>query len=105
MKAAVASEHGLALRDMPQPQPRPNEVLVKVRAAALNRADLATARGIPHGSHGGIGAAVGLEWAGEGVATRSRGTRRASAACVPAAAAMPHTPSAAGAAATRGRQD
>src|SRR5256886_17567418 len=65
MKAAVASEHGRALRDIPQPQPRPNEVLVKVRAAALSRADLATARGIPHGSHGGIGAPVGLEWAGE----------------------------------------
>ena len=65
MKAAVATEHGLALRDIPQPQPKPNEVLVKVRAAALNRADLATARGIPHGSHGGIGAPVGLEWAGE----------------------------------------
>jgi NADPH:quinone reductase-like Zn-dependent oxidoreductase len=65
MKAAVATEHGLALRDIPQPQPKPNEVLVKVRAAALNRADLATARGIPHGSHGGIGAPVGLEWAGD----------------------------------------
>jgi NADPH:quinone reductase len=65
MKAAVATENGLALRDIPQPRPKPNEVLVKVRAAALNRADLATARGIPHGSHGGIGAAVGLEWAGE----------------------------------------
>jgi len=38
---------------------------VKVRAAALNRADLTTARGLPHGSHGGVGAAVGLEWAGE----------------------------------------
>jgi len=58
-------EQGLALRDIPQPRPKPNEVLVKVRAAALNRADLATARGIPHGSHGGIGAAVGIEWAGE----------------------------------------
>jgi NADPH2:quinone reductase len=69
MKAAVATEHGLALRDIPQPQPKPNEVLVKVRAAALNRADLATARGIPHGSHGGIGAAVGLEWAGEVIET------------------------------------
>ena len=38
---------------------------MKVRAAALNRADLTTARGLPHGSHGGVGAAVGLEWAGE----------------------------------------
>jgi NADPH2:quinone reductase len=65
MKAGVATEKGLALRDIPQPRPKPNEVLVKVRAAALNRADLATARGLPHGSHGGIGAAVGIEWAGE----------------------------------------
>src|SRR4030095_14607162 len=31
--------------------------------------DLATARGVPHASHGGIGAAVGLEWAGEVVET------------------------------------
>src|SRR5512132_2621467 len=69
MKAAVATEKGLALRDIPQPRAKPNEVLVKVRAAALNRADLATARGIPHGSHGGIGAAIGLEWAGEVVGT------------------------------------
>ena len=38
---------------------------MKVRAAALNRADLATARGMPHGSHGGIGAPVGIDWAGE----------------------------------------
>ena len=44
-------------------------MLVRVRAAALNRADLATARGVPHGSHGGIGAAVGLEWAGEVIET------------------------------------
>jgi NADPH2:quinone reductase len=65
MKAGVATEQGLALRDIPQPRPKPNEVLVQVKAAALNRADLATSRGIPHGSHGGIGAAVGLEWAGE----------------------------------------
>src|SRR6516225_3951429 len=69
VKAAVATEKGLALRDIPQPRAKPNEVLVKVRAAALNRADLATARGSPHGSHGGIGAAVGLEWAGEVVET------------------------------------
>jgi NADPH2:quinone reductase len=65
MKAGVASENGLAVREIAQPRPKPNEVLVKVRAAALNRADLSTARGLPHGSHGGVGAAVGLEWAGE----------------------------------------
>src|SRR5215470_17232704 len=98
MKAAVATENGLALRDVPQPRPKPNEVLVKVRAAALNRADLATARGLPHGSHGGIGAAVGLEWAGEVVETGAEvkdykpGDRVMS--CARAPAAMPNTPSA-----------
>jgi NADPH:quinone reductase len=69
MKAGVASENGLVMRDIPQPKPKPNEVLVKVRAAALNRADLAVARGLPHGPHSGIGAQVGLEWAGEVVET------------------------------------
>ena len=65
MKAGVASEQGLVLRDIMQPRAKANEVLVKVRAASLNRADLTTARALPHGSHGGVGAAVGLEWAGE----------------------------------------
>ena len=65
MKAGVATEQGLALRDIQQPRPKPNEVLVRVRAASLNRADLITARGLPHGSHAGVGAPVGLEWAGE----------------------------------------
>jgi NADPH:quinone reductase len=69
MKAGVASEQGIAVREIPQPRPKPNEVLVKVRAAGLNRADLITARGLPHGSHGGIGAPVGIEWAGEVVET------------------------------------
>jgi len=69
MKACVATEQGLALRDIQQPRPKPNEVLVRVRAASLNRADLITARGLPHGSHAGIGAPVGLEWAGEVVET------------------------------------
>ena len=69
MKAGVATEQGLALRDIPQPRPKPNEVLVRVRAASLNRADLITARGLPHGSYAGVGAPVGLEWAGEVVET------------------------------------
>ena len=69
MKAGVASESGLVVRDVPQPRPKPNEVLVKVKAASLNRADLTTARGLPHGSHGGVGAPVGIDWAGEVVET------------------------------------
>jgi NADPH2:quinone reductase len=65
MKAGVASESGLVMRDIPQPKPKPNQVLVKVKAAALNRADLAVARGMPHGPNSGVGVQVGIEWAGE----------------------------------------
>lgn len=63
MKAAVATENGLEIRDIPQPKPKPFELLVKVKAAGLNRADLAAARG--KGGHGATGATVGLDWAGE----------------------------------------
>ena len=65
MKAGVASANGGVLADVPQPKPKPNEVLTKVTAASLNRADLTTARGLPHGPGGGIGQPIGIEWAGE----------------------------------------
>lgn len=68
MKAAVGTPNGLELRDdVPQPKPKPNEVLVRVRSAGLNRADLNAAFG--SGGHGAIGATVGLEWSGEVVET------------------------------------
>jgi NADPH2:quinone reductase len=63
MKAAVATENGLEVRDIPQPKPKPFELLVKVKAAGLNRADLAAAQG--RGGHGNVGATVGIDWAGE----------------------------------------
>jgi len=73
MKAAVATPNGLEVRDdVPQPKPKPNEVLVRVRAAGLNRADLNAARGT--GGHGAVGATVGLEWSGEVVETGSEVT-------------------------------
>jgi NADPH2:quinone reductase len=65
MKAGVASANGVVLADVPPPKPKPNEVLTKVKAASLNRADLTTARGLPHGPGGGIGQPIGIEWAGE----------------------------------------
>ena len=65
MKAGVASANGVVLADVPQPKPKSNEVLTKVKAACLNRADLTTARGLPHGPGGGIGQPIGIEWAGE----------------------------------------
>ncbi len=63
MKAGVATENGLEVRDIPDPKPKPFELLVKVKAASLNRADLGAARG--KGGHGAVGAVVGLDCAGE----------------------------------------
>ena len=65
MKAAVVGETGIEIRDVPRPQPKPNEILVRVHASGLNRADLAVAAGQAHGRVGGPGTIVGLEWAGE----------------------------------------
>jgi NADPH2:quinone reductase len=65
MKAAVLGEKGLEIRDVPRPEPKPSEILVRVRASGLNRADLTMASGQRHGSLGGAGTIAGLEWAGE----------------------------------------
>jgi NADPH:quinone reductase len=65
MKAAVLGETGVEVRDIPKPQPGPNEVVIRVRASSLNRADLIVASGIRHGSVGGVGARLGLECSGE----------------------------------------
>jgi NADPH:quinone reductase-like Zn-dependent oxidoreductase len=65
MKAAVATEQGIQIREVPRPTPKPNEVLVRVRMAALNRADIGQARGQKHGNAGGVGAIIGMEFAGE----------------------------------------
>ncbi len=65
MKAAVVTEAGVQVRDVPEPKPSPTQVLVRVRACGLNRADLAVAAGHSHGSIGGVGTVVGMEFAGE----------------------------------------
>ncbi len=77
MRAMVVGEHGLELQDVPAPKPGPGEVLVRVRAAGLNRAELAMAAGHAHGPLGGKGAVIGLEWAGEvaGVGAGVQGVR------------------------------
>ncbi|HTN12638.1 MAG TPA: zinc-binding dehydrogenase [Acetobacteraceae bacterium] len=65
MQAAIVTEQGVQLREIARPAPKPTEVLVRVRAAALNRADLTVAAGQRHGSVGGPGTIIGMEFAGE----------------------------------------
>ena len=65
MKAAVVGEAGAEVRDLPKPEPAPNQVLIRVRASSLNRADVGVAAGHQHGRVGGIGSRIGLECSGE----------------------------------------
>ena len=63
MKAAVVGETTLEIRDVPAPKPKPNEVLVKVRAVGLNRAELPGAYGSGHTRV--TGTIPGIECSGE----------------------------------------
>jgi len=65
MQAILPSSDGPVLKEVPKPSPGTGEVLVRVRANSLNRADLLTLRGGLHSAYGGIGFPMGLEWAGE----------------------------------------
>jgi NADPH2:quinone reductase len=64
MKAGVASPDGVKIADVEQPKPKSTDILVKVKAIALNRADLTSAKGDP--SHGSAaGKPIGGEFSGE----------------------------------------
>jgi NADPH2:quinone reductase len=65
MKAYVYGANGAAIADVPKPAPKGTQVLVRVRACGLNRADLGMTKGHAHGNAGGVGAVLGMEWAGE----------------------------------------
>src|ERR1700743_2663238 len=65
MKAYVYGANGAEVTDIAKPQPKGTQVLVKVHACGLNRADLGMTKGHVHGSAGGVGTVLGMEWAGE----------------------------------------
>ena len=69
MKAVVIARFGgpevLALQDAPTPQPGPGNVLVRVHATALNRADLLQRQGKYPAPSGVVQNIPGLEFAGE----------------------------------------
>ena len=65
MRAVVVTDQAVEVQDVKKPEPKPNEVLVQVRACGLNRADLMVAGGMAHGATGGAGTIVGMEFSGE----------------------------------------
>jgi NADPH2:quinone reductase len=65
MKAYVYGASGAAITEAAKPSPKGTQVLVRVRACGLNRADLGMTRGHAHGAAGGVGTVLGMEWAGE----------------------------------------
>ncbi|MFO1015660.1 MAG: zinc-binding dehydrogenase [Caulobacteraceae bacterium] len=65
MRGYVLTETGPELKETAEPKPRPGEIKARVRAAALNRVDIAMSRGHVHGGAGGLGNVLGVEWAGE----------------------------------------
>jgi len=79
MKAVVITRHGgpevLQVREVPDPQPGPEEVRVEVASAALNRADLLQRRGLYPAPPGCPETIPGLEFAGR-VESRGAGVRR-----------------------------
>ena len=68
MKAYVYGANGAAITDVPEPSPTGTQVKVRVKACGLNRADLGMTKGHVHGSAGGAGTVLGMEWAGDVVA-------------------------------------
>ena len=66
MRAAiVADRNKAAIGEVEKPAPGAGEIRIRVKAAALNRADLLVLAGHQHGAVGGAGAILGLECAGE----------------------------------------
>jgi NADPH2:quinone reductase len=65
MKAFVYGAIGAVITDVAKPSPKGTQVLVRVRACGLNRADLGMTKGHVHGSAGGVGTVLGMEWSGE----------------------------------------
>ncbi|MDG2284390.1 MAG: zinc-binding dehydrogenase, partial [Alphaproteobacteria bacterium] len=74
MKAVTVTDDGVKILDAPAPTPKANEVLIRVRACGLNRADLMVASGMAHGAVGGAGTIVGTDISGE-VADRGSDVR------------------------------
>lgn len=75
MRAIVLTSAGATLMDVPKPVPKEDEVLVQVKAASCNQADLLILGGAAHGNFGKDNKILGLEFAGIVVEVGSKVTR------------------------------
>src|SRR6201995_3198592 len=65
MKAYVYGTNGAEIVDVAKPAAKGTQVLIRAHACGLNRADLGMTKGHAHGSAGGAGTVLSMEWAGE----------------------------------------
>ncbi|MDT7531702.1 zinc-binding dehydrogenase [Sphingopyxis sp. SE2] len=65
MIAGIATAEGLTVAEVARPTPSDEQILVRVVAAGMNRADLAAAKGMGVASANSYGKPIGMEWAGE----------------------------------------
>lgn len=65
MKAGVSGSEGVTIASVSRPEPSPDQILVRVVAAGMNRADLLASKGAGVATSASLGQPVGMEWAGE----------------------------------------
>ena len=65
MKAVTLGSDGVEIKELAEPKPSQNQVLVKVKSCGLNRSDLLETQGQSFGHTGGDTKIIGGEFAGE----------------------------------------
>ena len=65
MKAVTLGDDGVEIKNLPNPEPTSEQVLVKVKSCGLNRSDLLETQGQSFGHTGGDTKIIGGEFAGE----------------------------------------
>ena len=65
MKAVTLGDDGVEIKDLPNPEPTSEQVLVKVKSCGLNRSDLLETQGQSFGHTGGDTKIIGGEFAGK----------------------------------------
>jgi len=65
MKAVTLGNNGVEIKELPEPKPGNQQVLVRVKSCGLNRSDLLETQGQSFGHTGGDAKIIGGEFAGE----------------------------------------